>query len=131
MQRHFFTTVSAVRVFVTSFPPALRFYREVLGLRLATLHVELPEYAIFKTGDASLIVELVDSDDEQEAQLCGRFTGVSLATPDIYDAYDHLHERGVAFLHPPERQTWGGILAHFRDPSGNVLTMVQYEDPAA
>jgi len=129
MTRHYFTSVAAVRVFVTSFPPALRFYRDVLGLPLARLHAELPEYAVFDTGETSLVVELVDG--ESDPELVGRFTGVSFSTPDIVDAYEHLRAQGVVFLHPPERQTWGGTLAHFKDPSGNVLTMVQHEDAAA
>ena len=26
---------------------------------------------------------------------------------------------------PPEKMDWGGNLLHFRDPSGNELTLVQ------
>lgn len=35
-----------------------------------------------------------------------------------------LLARGVEFLAPPQRMPWGGVLAHFRDPDGNVLTLV-------
>ena len=31
---------------------------------------------------------------------------------------------GVVFLGPPERQAWGGVLGHFKDTSGNVLTLL-------
>ena len=30
----------------------------------------------------------------------------------------------VEFLAPPEKQPWCGSLAHFRDPDGNVLTLL-------
>jgi hypothetical protein len=30
----------------------------------------------------------------------------------------------VVFDGPPERQIWGGTLAHFRDHAGNVLTLL-------
>jgi predicted enzyme related to lactoylglutathione lyase len=29
-----------------------------------------------------------------------------------------------AVLAPPEKQPWGGIVAHFRDPDGNVITLL-------
>ncbi|MGH7288269.1 MAG: VOC family protein [Myxococcota bacterium] len=54
------------------------------------------------------------------AQL-GRFLGVSLAVADIQATYEQLFARGVDFLAPPEG---GGVLAHFRDPDGNVLSLV-------
>jgi len=34
-------------------------------------------------------------------------------------------EKGVEFVEEPTRQFWGGWLADFRDPTGNVLTLVQ------
>ena len=49
--------------------------------------------------------------------------GVSLRVDDIAAAYEELRSRGVEFETPPEKQPWGGTLAHFRDPCGNVLTL--------
>jgi uncharacterized glyoxalase superfamily protein PhnB len=43
---------------------------------------------------------------------------------DVELAYRCLRDRGVEFPGPPERQAWGGLLAHFRDPDGNVITLV-------
>ena len=31
---------------------------------------------------------------------------------------------GMAGDGPPEKQFWGGSLAHFRDPAGNTLTLL-------
>jgi hypothetical protein len=31
--------------------------------------------------------------------------------------------RGVDFVGPPEKQPWGGVLAHLRDPDGDILTL--------
>jgi uncharacterized glyoxalase superfamily protein PhnB len=55
----------------------------------------------------------------------GRFVGVSLEVTDIDATYRTLVERGVQFDAPPERQAWGGTLAHLRDPDGNVLTLLE------
>lgn len=57
-------------------------------------------------------------------RLVGRFTGVSFDTDDIERAYRRLFALGVPFQGPPEKQDWGGSLAHFRDPDGNLLTLV-------
>ena len=50
--------------------------------------------------------------------------GVSLAVPDIFGAHKALTDRGVEFIAPPEKQPWGGVLAHLRDPDGNVITLL-------
>ena len=52
------------------------------------------------------------------------FVGVSLAVPDIFGAHKALTDRGVEFIAPPEKQPWGGVLAHLRDPDGNVITLL-------
>jgi hypothetical protein len=28
------------------------------------------------------------------------------------------------FVGPPEKEPWGGVLAHLRDPDGNILTLL-------
>ena len=52
-----------------------------------------------------------------------RFVAVSLQVEDVQAVYEELVAKGVEFLGPPERMGWGGTLAHFRDPDGNVLTL--------
>jgi predicted enzyme related to lactoylglutathione lyase len=53
-----------------------------------------------------------------------RFLAVSLQVEDIHAVYLELLEKGVVFLGPPEKMAWGGTLAHFKDPDGNVLTLL-------
>jgi lactoylglutathione lyase len=72
---------------------------------------------------AQLVLERVDPSDAEGRALVGRFVGVTLEVPDVLATYEHLVARGVDFVEPPEKQPWGGILAHFRDPDGNVLTL--------
>ena len=117
-----FTHISNVRIFVDDHAQSVRFYRDTLGLPLRT---EGPGFAIFDTGAVSLMLEPGETAGEDDGDLVGRFSGVSLATPDIDRTYAVLSERGVEFLHAPSTQPWGKM-THFKDPSGNVLTMVQY-----
>ncbi|HZM46282.1 MAG TPA: VOC family protein [Burkholderiales bacterium] len=107
----------AVRVFVTDWDRAIRFYTETLGMRTTYRNDEIG-WAQMATGEGQLALERVEPSDEEGKALVGRFVGVSLQVPDIFATYDLLVERGVEFVAPPEKQPWGGVLAHLRDPDG-------------
>ncbi|MDN5201467.1 VOC family protein [Fulvivirgaceae bacterium BMA10] len=66
-------------------------------------------------------IEKINTTDEEADQLVGRFVGISLQVEDIYDVYQKLLSKGVTFVKPPEKQPWGGTLAHFFDYDKNVL----------
>lgn len=111
-----------VRIFVEDFDAARAFYGETLGLR-ENWAMPQANAAGFDLTSAELIVEQEDPDGA-DGNLIGRFVGVSIAVDDIDAVYARLSERGVRFKGPPEKQTWGGTLAHFVDPAGNVLTLL-------
>lgn len=113
----------AVRVFVRRWEEACSFYGTVLGLeeRYRNDGIGWAEYDV---GGPSIGVERVAEGDGEGAALVGRFVGISLRVDDIDAAHRELVQRGVAFTAPPEKQPWGGSLAHFRDPDGNVLTLL-------
>jgi predicted enzyme related to lactoylglutathione lyase len=118
--------LSAVRLFVRELAPARAFYADLLRLRMTQGGVQLGYYA-FESGGVHVVVELVAANAPAEDQvLVGRFTGVSFAVSDINAEYARLSAHGVHFSGPPERQSWGGWLATFRDPSGNELQLAQY-----
>jgi lactoylglutathione lyase len=81
-------------------------------------------WAELDTGEAHLALECVDPADAEAVALVGRFVSVSLEVDDIQATYDTLLSRGVECLAPPEKQPWGGTLAHFRNLDGNVLTLL-------
>ena len=111
-----------IRIFVADFDEARRFYGETLELRenWATPGAGVAGYDL-ESGE--LIVERQDIDGD-DADLVGRFVGISIAVDDIEAVYDRLTGRGVEFQGPPEKQFWGGTLAHFKDPAGNILTLL-------
>jgi catechol 2,3-dioxygenase-like lactoylglutathione lyase family enzyme len=115
--------IEAVRVFTTRLTEARRFYADVLGLKevLAT-----DAMAMFDTGQAKLIVEHVEPNDPEAAGLVGRFAAFSFTVANMETTLNDLRHHSIEWLGPPERQAWGGILAHFKDPDGNILTLVQY-----
>lgn len=113
----------AVRVFVSDWERAIRFYTQTLGIPLAYRDDALG-WAQLATGEGQLALERLDDADEEAGELVGRFVGVSLRVPDLQATHARLVERGVEFLAPPELQAWGGALAHLRDPDGNVITLL-------
>ena len=110
------------RVFVRDFDAAVRFYIETVGLPLA--FSDGANWAELDTGAAHLCIERTLTGDREGEELVGRFVGVSLQVDDIQKVYDELIAADGAFEAPPAAQPWGGALAHFRDPEGNVLTLL-------
>lgn len=113
-----------VRVFVRDLDRAVRFYADTLGMKLSFRSDELG-WAQFAVAGADVALELDrgEREDDGDEDLVGRFAGFSLAVEDIEKTYQTLRARGVEFLRPPEKMPWGGVLAHFRDPDGNILTL--------
>jgi len=114
--------IYAVRIFVNDWETACRFYEEQLGLPLRFSSIDMG-WAEFDIGGPSLALERAAGGS---ADLVGRFVGVSLIVDDLDATHDRLVRAGVRFTGPPERQPWGGRLAHFQDPEGNVLTLLEY-----
>lgn len=127
--------LSAARVFVRDLEAAQAFYRDTLGLKLHARSSALG-YCVFESGGAQLVVESVPEEAPADEQcLVGRFTGLSFTVENISAACDRLMSRNVVFSGAPEVQSWGGVLATFKDPAGNELQLVQmnageYTDPA-
>lgn len=96
------------------------FYRDVLGL---PLHSERPHFVAFRWGDVRLSVGYHDG--VKGATREPYRVMVNLAVGDIHATYEALRARGVEFIRPPEREHWGGWVATFRDPDGNVLQLLQ------
>ena len=101
------------------------FYGDTLGLR-ALSRANKEGVAVFKLGGAdTLSVERADPKDREEKKLVGRFVGVSIGVDDVRRAYKELSAAGVMFDAAPQAEAWGGSQTHFRDPAGNVLSLVQ------
>ncbi|MBP7648339.1 MAG: VOC family protein [Phenylobacterium sp.] len=112
--------IYGLRIWVDDMTAAKRFYGETLGLK-AKWDMEM---AVGYDLGIDLIVERDDGSHEGET-LVGRFVGTSIQVDDIQATYQALQAKGVPFLGPPEKMPWGGTLAHFKDPAGNTLTLLQ------
>ena len=102
------------------FPAMARFYRDTLGL---TPRTSKPDFVNFDWGGVRLSVGVHD-----------RVRGVNpdplrimlnLAVDDIHAVYERLAKSGVAFSRVPAPEPWGGLVATFADPDGNVLQLLE------
>ncbi|MDG2320130.1 MAG: VOC family protein [Rhodospirillaceae bacterium] len=114
---------AAARVFVSNVDKAARFYGDTLGL---TISVESVQSVIFTLQNMDLIIEQADPTNPEGAEMIGRFTALSFAVEDCQSAVGLLTGKNVQFLAPAQKQAWGGFVAHFLDPEGNVLTLVEH-----
>ena len=113
----------AVRIFVDDWQTACDFYANTLGLT-CEFKDESFGWAEFDVGGgAKFGIERCDP-DSQDRSLVGRFLGVSLQVEDAFATYEVLKGKGVEFTASPEKQAWGGVLAHFKDPCGNIITLM-------
>ncbi len=106
-----------VNVFVSDLSRAVAFYRDVLGLECIR-EDRASGFAAFAAGPVQLGVARVGADQEQ---LLERHTGIGFLVDDLDAEHDRLAEAGVVFPMVPERQPWGGYMALFADPDGNVF----------
>jgi catechol 2,3-dioxygenase-like lactoylglutathione lyase family enzyme len=117
--------IGFVTVFVTDFDKSLDFYTKTLGMEID--YTDKANWAQFKSGeDVSLAIQkCAPGYTEQGSKMVGRFVGVTLMVHNIEEQYNRLVAKGVEFTGRPEKQHWGGTLAHLKDLEGNVLTIMQ------
>ena len=117
--------LSTARIFVRDLEAARSFYRDTLGLPQRAYSAEFG-YCVFESGAAQLVVEAVPNEAPADEQvLVGRFSGLSFTVENLAAVHQRLISLDVPFTGAPEVQTWGGILATFKDPAGNELQLVQ------
>lgn len=115
--------LSMVRLFSDTFEKTVTFYKDTLEL---TLTFQDDNIAVFDAGSCQLGVEAAAPNEHTH----GRFSGISFEVSDLSEVFRTLTSRKVPFVGDPAKQYWGGSLAHFSDPGGNVLTLVEYPKDA-
>jgi len=105
---------------VDRFPPMARFYRDTLGLRPRS---DKPDFINFDWSGVRLSVGVhagVRGVSREPLRVM-----LNLTVADIQAAHARLAAAGVAFSRAPEREEWGGWVATFADPDGNILQLMQ------
>ena len=108
-------------IFVTDMDRSVKFYTEVLGLKLAQRFGN--HWAQLEAGQLS--IGLHPASPETPAGRNGSTTiGLSLAGS-IEDAVSKLRQKGVRFRGPVAVDPPAGKFAYFEDPDGNELYMIE------
>jgi len=102
------------------FEAMARFYRDRLGLAPRT---SKPDFINFDWGGVRLTVSV--HDQVRGASADPFRIMVNLAVDDIAAVHARLERAGVAFTRLPETEEWGGRVASFLDPDGNVIQLMQ------
>jgi len=96
------------------------FYRDILQI---PLHSDHGDFVAFVFGDIRLNLGL-HSQVQGQAKDPYRIM-VHLGTKDIHSLHEKLQAQGVEFIRPPEQENWGGWVATFKDPDGNILQLLE------
>ena len=102
------------------FPAMARVYRDTLGLRPRS---DKPDFINFDWSGIRLSVGVhagVRGGSREPLRVM-----LNLTVADIQAAHARLAASGVVFSRAPEREEWGGWVATFTDPDGNILQLMQ------
>lgn len=104
------------------YPAMAAFYRDTLGLPVRTdrghhlafewpggMRLTLGVHAGIHSGPARDPLRIM----------------INFEVMDIHATAAHLQQRGVTFTRPPSQEPWGGWIATFADPDGNMLQLLQ------
>ncbi|MGH6993858.1 MAG: VOC family protein [Caulobacteraceae bacterium] len=112
-------SVVHVTIFGRDLERMLGFYRDILGLKVRSQDGAF-HYALLDGGSVRLGLSAVEPDPARGLHV-GGLTGIGFGVDDIDAAYEALTAKGVEFTMAPKRQPWGGYMAMFSDPDGNVF----------
>ena len=96
------------------------FYADVVGLPVRTRKAGFVNFA---WGDVRLTVSVHSGVAGPAADPLRLM--VNLATDDIVADHRRLIAAGVVFTREPSPEPWGGWIATFTDPDGNVVQLLQ------
>ena len=112
--------VAGITIWTDDLDRLVEFYDGTLGL---PLRGKKEGWVNFQWGDLRLNLGLHD-------RVAGKASDpyrimISFGVTDIHGEHRRLSEMGVEFIRAPEQEEWGGWVATFLDPDGNVLQMLQ------
>ena len=112
--------VVGVTIWTEDMERLVTFYRDTLRLKLHRHH---GDFVNFVFGNMRLnlgLHERVKGHAPDSYRIM-----IHLGVSDIHDEYRRLSEQGVDFIRVPEQEGWGGWVATFLDPDGNILQLLQ------
>jgi predicted enzyme related to lactoylglutathione lyase len=112
--------VVGVIIWTENLDRSVAFYRDTLEL---TPHSIRPHFIAFRWGDMRLSLgkhQHVSGQSRDPYRIM-----INLGVEDIHRTYTALLAKGVTFLKAPTQEEWGGWVATFFDPDGNIIQLLQ------
>jgi catechol 2,3-dioxygenase-like lactoylglutathione lyase family enzyme len=97
---------------------ALAFYTEKLGFRILTDRPFTDKQRWIELSIPGAETGLVLFTPDGHENRIGTFAPATFVCDDLQRTYEEYSARGVEFLGPPKKESWGNF-AMFKDPDGN------------
>jgi len=101
---------------------ALAFYTRTLGFELATDAAFGPGQRWIELKVPGATTKLVLYTPQGQEDRIGTFSNLVFASDDVEATYEELRRRGVEFVQPPRKESWG-TGAVFKDSEGNSFAL--------
>jgi lactoylglutathione lyase len=109
-------TLSYAIAFVSDMPRSVRFYRDVVGLKL---RFESEHWSEFDTGATTLALHVAgDGPAASAGSTAAGGCHIGLGVEDLDAFHARLVAQGVRCVQPPKLEDFGGRLAKYLDPDG-------------
>ena len=112
--------MNGVIIWTDNLPRLRAFYVETLGLTPRSVR---PRFVNFEWGGLRFSIGSHDGVSGQ-ARDPSRIM-VNFDVDDVHGLHERLAGAGVRFIRAPEKEHWGGWVATFEDPDGNLLQLLQ------
>lgn len=105
-------------------PAMFHFYNDILRLPVHSKH---DAFIAFQVGELRL--NLGNHPEVNEGSKDPYRIMANFSVRDILSTYRDLVNQGVQFIREPEKESWGGVVATFLDPDGNILQLLEFPNP--
>ena len=125
-------SIGSVPVFVSDQNRALEFFKNGLGFEVSLDQPMGPGVRWLtvtpRKGATEFILfppEMAGQEAQEFNKRVGTWTGIVILSDDCRGDYEKMTSRGVSFKATPAQQAWGGWMAEFSDPDGNLFQLVE------
>ena len=112
--------IGYINLHVKDVEQEVAFFRDVVGLELQFSDPGF-HFARFDGGSVGFAVAGGGEPKPDDAPFAERLSGIGFVVEDVDAAYVELKGRGARFTMEPSKQPWGGYMAMFADPEGNLF----------
>ena len=118
------TSINPIILFVKDYKRSLSFYRDTLGLKLASSDDPHEEFATFDIGGT---VFALHGGYDREIKGDGNIA-IHFVTENLEEEVKRLKENGAKFTKEIRKMPWGAHQATFADPDGNEMDLMQHPE---